>query len=93
MCIQAHTVDILDENKELVVRHTRQYGSTRSDTLDYRTSLAMLLRNAGAWPNSGIRELVPPVLQELMDSQPRDELQTTLGRSTYSPTATASRRR
>ena len=78
VCIRAHTVDILDENRELVVQHTRQYGSTRTDTLDYRTSLATLLRNAGAWPNSGIRELVPPVLQELMDSQPRDELQTTL---------------
>jgi transposase len=76
--IRAHTVEILDESKQVVVEHTRQYGDTRSDTLDYRTSLAMLLRNAGAWPNSGIRELVPPVLKELMDTQPRDELQTTL---------------
>jgi len=76
--IRAHTVEILDESKQIVVEHTRQYGDTRSDTLDYRTSLAMLLRNAGAWPNSGIRELVPPVLKELMDTQPRDELQTTL---------------
>lgn len=78
VCIRAHTIDILDEHGELVVRHTRQYGSTRSDTVDYRTSLAMLMRNAGAWPNSGIRELVTPVLQELMDAQPRDELQKTL---------------
>ncbi len=76
--IRAHTVDILDEDKKLVVRHTRQYGNTRTDTLDYRTSLAMLLRNTGAWPNSGIRELMPPVLKELMDTQPRDRLQATL---------------
>lgn len=76
--IRAHTVEILDENKQLVVKHTRQYGSTRSDTLDHRTSVAMLLRNAGAWPNSGIREQVSPVLREFMDTQPRDELQATL---------------
>lgn len=78
VCIRAHTIDILDENKELVVQHTRQYGATRSDTIDYRTSLSILLQNAGAWPNSGVRELVPPVLQAMMDTQPRNELQTTL---------------
>lgn len=76
--IRAHTVEVLDSDKQLVVRHTRQYGLTRSDTVDYRTSLAILLRNAGAWPNSGIRELVSPVLKGVMDSQPRDELRQTL---------------
>lgn len=76
--IRAHTVDILDGDKQLVVQHRRQYGPTRSDTVDYRTSLAMLLRNAGAWANSGIRELVPPVLKDVMDAQPRDELRETL---------------
>ena len=76
--IRSQTVDILDENKHLVVRHTRQYGRTRSDTVDYRTSLAMLLRNAGAWPNSGIRELVSPVLKDVMDAQSREALRQTL---------------
>jgi len=76
--IRAHTIDILDGDKQLVVQHTRQYGATRSDTVDYRTSLAVLLRNAGAWPNSGIRELVSPVLKDVMDAQPRDELRETL---------------
>lgn len=38
----------------------------------------MLMKNAGAWPNSGIRELVPPILKEVMDAQPRDELRETL---------------
>ena len=59
MAIRAHTIDILDTEKRLLVRHTRQYGLQRSDTCDYRTSLAMLMNNAGAWQNSGIRELVP----------------------------------
>lgn len=76
--IRAHTVDILDSDKQLVVQHTRQYGALRSDTVDYRTTLAMLMKNAGAWPNSGIRELVPPVVKEVMDAQPRNELRETL---------------
>jgi len=78
VAIRAHVIEILDENKQLVVRHTRQYGKQRSDSLDYRTSLAMLTRNAGAWRNSGIRELVTPALKEAMDNQPRDQLKATL---------------
>ena len=78
VAIRAHTIDILDRDRKLLVRHTRQYGAQRSDTCDYRTSLAVLMRNAGAWKNSGIRELVPDKLKTVMDGQPRDELQATL---------------
>jgi transposase len=79
VAIRAHTIDIHDtESKKVLVRHTRNYGSQRSDTCDYRTSLAVLMRNAGAWQNSGIRELVPAALKEVMDNQPRDELKATL---------------
>ena len=78
VAIRAHTIEILDEDKQVVVQHTRQYGKQRSDSVDYRTSLAMLTRNAGAWRNSGIRELVTPALKEVMDNQPRDQLKATL---------------
>lgn len=78
VAIRAHTIDILDEHKQLVVQHPRQYGSRRSDTVDYRTSLAMLMNNAGAWHNSGIRELVSAQLKEVMDNQSRNELKATL---------------
>jgi len=76
--VRAHTIDILDEQKQLVVSHPRRFGTQRSDTVDYRTSLAMLTRNAGAWRNSGIRELVPVQLKQVMDNQPRDQLKATL---------------
>ena len=75
--VRAHTIDILVDGI-LQVRHTRQFGEKRSDTVDYRTSIAMLMKNAGAWPNSGVRELVPNALRGVMDEQPRDELQSTL---------------
>ena len=78
VAVRAHTIDILDEHKQLIVGHTRQFGTKRSDTVDYRTSLAMLTRNAGAWQNSGIRELVSPELKQVMDNQPRDQLKGTL---------------
>jgi len=78
VAIRAHTIDILGKDKLLLVRHTRNYGPQRSDTCDYRTSLAVLMNNAGAWPNSGIRELVPTALKDAMDSQPKDELRGTL---------------
>ena len=89
VAIWAHTIDILGMDKKLLVRHTRQYGLQRSDTCDYRTTLAVLMNNAGAWQNSGIRELVPAALREAMDGQPRDELRATL-RTMHRLTATYS---
>jgi len=89
VAIRAHTIDILGKDKKLLVRHARQYGLQRSDTCDYRTSLAVLMSNAGAWQNSGIRELVPTALKDAMDSQPRDELRATL-RTMHHLTATYS---
>jgi hypothetical protein len=76
--IRAHTVDILTEGLHLLVRHSRQFGEKRSDTIDYRTSIAILMRNVGAWPNSGVRELVSDMLRNAMDEQPREALQSTL---------------
>ena len=71
--IRAHWVEILDEGGELVTRHRRMYGSTRTDVVDHSTSLAMLLRSIGAWHNSGIRQQTPDALREYLDNQPRDK--------------------
>ena len=78
VAIRAHSIDILDDHKRLVVRHSRVYGERRSDSCDYRTSLAVLMNNPGAWKNSGIREMVPDPLKTLMDRQERMELHATL---------------
>ena len=40
--IRAHYIDILEPNGDLLVRHMRQYGNTRTDISDYSTSLEML---------------------------------------------------
>ena len=72
--IRAHVIDVLTPSYELLVRHTRRYGMKRTDNLDFTTSLSVLMRNVGAWPNSGVRETMPPFLRDVLDEQPRDEL-------------------
>ena len=78
VAIRAHTVHILDKDKQELVCHSRKFGTQRSDSCDYRTSLNILMRNAGAWQNSGIREEVPDQLRIMMDGQARDDLRATL---------------
>ena len=72
--IRAHTIDIYTDKKEILVRHTRVFGNERSDSVDYRTSLAVLVKNVGAWPNSGIREMVPDPVRSYLDKQEREPL-------------------
>jgi transposase len=72
--IRAHTIDIYTEEKDILVRHRREFGKERTDSTDYRTSLAVLMRNVGAWPNSGIRELVPDGVRKYLDNQEREPL-------------------
>lgn len=76
--LRAHTVEILTKDYQIMTVYERQYGDQRTDSTDYRTTLAILLRNVGAWPNSGIRENLPPKLRQAMDEQTREELRQSL---------------
>ena len=69
--IRAHYIDILEPNGDLLVRHMRQYGDTRTDICDYSTSLEMLAKNIGAWDNRGFRKDAPTQIREYIDGQPR----------------------
>ena len=71
--IRAHWVDILTEGGMVVASHKRAYGDVRTDASDHSTSLAMLLRNSGAWDNSGLRQQTPEPLRDYMDSQPKEK--------------------
>lgn len=73
--LRANSVDILDyEIGELITRYTRQYGNTQTDTYDYSTTLAMLIKNCGAWQNSGLRKELPDGLRKELDQQTRPQL-------------------
>jgi len=69
--IRAHSIDVLDQDGRIITTHPRRFGRSRTDTLDHRTSLAVLMRNVGAWPNSGLRETAPEALRDELDRQPR----------------------
>jgi transposase len=72
--VRAHFIEVLDAKGHLVVRHKRQYGSDRTDTSDYSTTLRVLSRNSGAWMNSGVRKDLPDPLVEYLDSLEKQEL-------------------
>jgi transposase len=76
--IRAHTVDILEDNGDVLVTHKREYADNRTDSIDNSTSLAVLMRNAGAWMNSGLRMETPDVLREYMDQSTKPELKNCL---------------
>lgn len=72
--IRAHTVDILTEGGQVVTTHRRAYGENRTDISDYSTTLAVLMKNSGAWRNSGLRRETPDALRAYMDAQPKEKL-------------------
>lgn len=72
--IRAHTVDILTEGGQVIATHSRAFGEGRTDISDYSTTLAVLMKNAGAWENSGLRRETPDVLRGYMDAQPKEKL-------------------
>ena len=76
--IRAHTIDILRADGSLLVSHLRSFSGERSDHLDHSTSLALLLKNTGAWRNSGIRNNVSEPLRQILDDQTRADLRKSL---------------
>ena len=76
--VRAHYIDVLEDNGQLLIRHKRQYGKDRTDIRDYSTFLAMLSKNAGAWPNSGFRLEVSDLIRDYIDNQPKVERKSTL---------------
>lgn len=76
--IRAHTVDIYDDKRKILVSHVRKFGKERSDSVDPRTSMAVLMRNVGAWPNSGVREMVSSPVRDYLDALDRESLKDAL---------------
>lgn len=76
--IHAHTIDILTEGGQVVTTHRRAFGEGRTDISDYSTTLAILMKNSGAWENSGLRRETPDALRAYMDAQPKEKLKDSL---------------
>ena len=72
--IGAHVIEPLQADGTPITTLRRQFGKARTDTLDDRTTLTRLLKNPGAWRNSGLRELLPASLQTPLDQATRADL-------------------
>ena len=72
--IHAHTVEILSDSGQIITTHRRAFGEGRTDISDYSTTLSVLLKNSGAWENSGLRREIPDSLRTYMDAQPKEKL-------------------
>ena len=76
--IRAHTIDILTDGGQLMTSHRRMFGEGRTDVSDYSTTLAVLMKNSGAWHDSGLRRETPDILRAYMDAQPKEKLKNCL---------------
>lgn len=77
--IRAHYIDVLEPDGSVLVRHMREYGDARTDTIDSSTSLGMLARNIGAWDNSCFRRDAPEMIRDYIDQQPREGRKSSVG--------------
>lgn len=74
----AHLIQPLTEEGAPIVSHRRQFGTDRSESMDYRTTVHQLWQNPGAWRNSPVRTLLPAALQAALDQALRADLQDSL---------------
>lgn len=75
--IGAHTIVIYDKAAP-VVEHRRQFGTKRTDTTDYATSVERLVRHPNAWKNSGLRETLSEPLRDELDGMEKADLREAL---------------
>lgn len=76
--IGAFTVVPYTSDGTPITTHARQYGDTRTDTLDPRTTLHRLWRSPGAFRNSPIRRTLPETLVTTLDGYARTDLKACL---------------
>lgn len=76
--IGAHSVEPMAPDGQLLTRHDRVYGATRSDSDDYRTTVHRVSQRPGAWRNSPLRSGLPETVRVALDAAVRADLQEAL---------------
>jgi len=80
----AHAITVYSESGETIACHARVYGSCRSDSTDYLTSIDMLVKKSGAWKNCELRNKLDGDSRSIIDEMPqsrRSELLRSLGKN------------
>ena len=76
--ITAQTVSILDESRRPVVTHRRLYGDKHGERMEWLPYLTQLSRKPTAVKYTPVYDMMPPMLQQWLSSQPRDQVSTAL---------------
>ncbi|MBW5445887.1 IS21 family transposase [Cohnella sp. CFH 77786] len=76
--VGAHFIEPLDEAGDPISRHNRQFGSERTDTVDWLTMLDSLIAKPGGWKNSVMRSQMSYDVRDYMDDLDRSGLRQAL---------------
>jgi hypothetical protein len=71
--LAAQTVIPLTPAGHPIVPHARQFGTTRTDSVDARTTAHRLWQHPGAWRNSALRERLPAAVRAALSRASRAE--------------------
>ncbi|HUX39099.1 MAG TPA: IS21 family transposase [Rectinemataceae bacterium] len=71
--IAAHSITVYDSAGSIQCVHKRIYGTERSDSSNYRSSIEALLRKPGAWRNSQVRAAMAAPDRDYLDAVPKEE--------------------
>jgi transposase len=85
--LRAHAVHVYREDGSLLCAHRRLFGESRSDSVDYFTSLEALVRKPGAWPNSALRSGLAEGTRDALDGLAKTDLRRVLAVLSKSATA------
>jgi transposase len=85
--LRAHAVHVYREDGSLLCAHRRLFGESRSDSVDYFTSLEALVKKPGAWPNSALRVGLAEGTREALDGLAKPDLRRVLAVMSKSATA------
>ena len=66
--LTAHEVIVLDENYREIVRHSRLYGDSRQEMMDWLPYLSQLAKRPAALKYTGIYTMLPQEVQQFLDS-------------------------
>jgi hypothetical protein len=76
--VRAHTISIIDSTGCVIASHTRQFGKSRTESIDATSSIRHLAMRPGAWRNSLLRAQMPESVITKMDGLSKDELKESL---------------
>ena len=66
LLLSSKTVTVLDENYKEIVVHRRLYGDSRQESMEWLPYLGYISRHPRSLRNTGIFDMMPPVMQEYL---------------------------